>query len=94
MFTWICPDCGREVPPSYTECPDCAERKKAAVAAGPAAIAPEAPAAAPRAPYLRLAELTPTPAPPKRVCPTWLMSIVFALAFGGLVAGAYFGVSM
>jgi len=28
MFTWICPQCGREVPPSYTECPDCAERAK------------------------------------------------------------------
>src|SRR5689334_5275888 len=23
MFTWICPKCGREVPPSYDECPDC-----------------------------------------------------------------------
>jgi hypothetical protein len=33
MFTWICPQCGREVPPSYTECPDCAA--KAAGAAGP-----------------------------------------------------------
>jgi hypothetical protein len=26
MFTYICPKCGREVPPSYTECPDCAEK--------------------------------------------------------------------
>jgi hypothetical protein len=33
MFTWICPQCGREVPPAYTECPDCAA--KAAGAAGP-----------------------------------------------------------
>jgi len=23
MFTWICPQCGREVSPSYDECPDC-----------------------------------------------------------------------
>jgi hypothetical protein len=30
MFTWICPQCGREVPPSYTECPDCEERAKKA----------------------------------------------------------------
>jgi hypothetical protein len=35
MFTWICPQCGREVPPSYSECPDCAERAKQAAAAAP-----------------------------------------------------------
>lgn len=23
MFTWICPKCGGEVPPSYSECPRC-----------------------------------------------------------------------
>src|SRR5438477_4544247 len=39
MFTWICPQCGREVPPSYTECPDCAARAKQAAAA---ATPPEA----------------------------------------------------
>jgi hypothetical protein len=33
MFTWICPQCGREVPPAYTECPDCAA--KAASGAAP-----------------------------------------------------------
>jgi hypothetical protein len=26
MFTWICPKCGREVPPSSSECPECAQR--------------------------------------------------------------------
>jgi hypothetical protein len=26
MFTWICPKCGREVPPAYNDCPDCAPR--------------------------------------------------------------------
>src|SRR5579883_1907720 len=53
MFTWICPRCGREVPPSYDECPDCAK-------------------AAQRGPL-----------------PTWLLTIVFALAFVGLVGGVY-----
>jgi hypothetical protein len=27
MFTWICPQCGREVPPSHSECPSCAEAR-------------------------------------------------------------------
>jgi hypothetical protein len=30
MFTWICPQCGREVPPSYSECPTCAENRQRA----------------------------------------------------------------
>src|SRR5207302_199788 len=28
MFTWICPKCGREVPPAYNDCPDCAAKAK------------------------------------------------------------------
>ena len=42
MFTWICPQCGREVPPAYTECPDCAA--KAAGAAAPPPAPPQQPA--------------------------------------------------
>lgn len=37
MFTWICPKCGTEVPPSYSECPTCHP-----VAAAPAAAPPPA----------------------------------------------------
>ena len=40
MFTWICPQCGREVPPSYDECPDCKER---AAQQGQAPPPPDAP---------------------------------------------------
>jgi hypothetical protein len=29
MFTWICPQCGREVPPAYTDCPDCSKKAAA-----------------------------------------------------------------
>jgi hypothetical protein len=45
MFTWICPQCGREVPPSYSECPTCAEAKKGAPAPVGAAtgVPPSAP---------------------------------------------------
>ncbi len=32
MFTWICPKCGTEVPPSYNDCPTCEAREKAASA--------------------------------------------------------------
>jgi hypothetical protein len=37
MFTWICPQCGREVPPAYNECPDC---KAKAAEGGPPAQPP------------------------------------------------------
>ena len=50
MFTWICPQCGREVPPSYSECPTCAENRQRAAhglppigTAGQAAPPPQAP---------------------------------------------------
>jgi hypothetical protein len=47
MFTWICPQCGREVSPSYTECPDCSKAEKANVPVGeggpPTAAAPPRP---------------------------------------------------
>ncbi len=35
MFNWVCPQCGKDVPPSKTECPYCAERAKEAASAGP-----------------------------------------------------------
>ena len=40
MFTWICPQCGREVPPAYNECPDCAAKTAAGAAPPPGAVAP------------------------------------------------------
>jgi hypothetical protein len=49
MFNWICPECGRDVPPSATECRFCAERKKAAgIATG--VVEPVPPPAADPAP--------------------------------------------
>jgi hypothetical protein len=52
MFTWICPQCGREVPPSYTECPDCAARTNAAAGAGQTGEAAAAPPQYPPPPPL------------------------------------------
>ena len=48
MFTWICPQCGREVPPAYNECPDCVPR--AAAPAGPPPSREALPAEPPPAP--------------------------------------------
>jgi hypothetical protein len=42
MFTWMCPQCGREVPPAYNECPDCA-RKAAQPQPDPQAAPPPPP---------------------------------------------------
>jgi hypothetical protein len=52
MFTWICPQCGREVPPSYAECPNCAEnRQRAAQGLPPAGSEPVAPRQPPPPPF-------------------------------------------
>jgi hypothetical protein len=141
MFTWICPQCGREVPPAYNECPDCKERN--AQAGGP--IPPGPPGAQPGPPPPPQPQPTyyqqppqappqqqpppyyppqppqgqphyapppqaqphfappppqaqappsyypPPPPPPPRAggmnLPIWLMTIVFALAFAGVVLG-------
>src|SRR5262245_15798252 len=122
MFTWICPNCGREVPPSYTECPDCADRAKQAAAAPP----PQPPAPTP--PHQQAGPVLPHPVqtapPPPQYqqpqyhpaayqhapqghapqgapayyppqprggmnLPVWLMTILFALAIGGVVSGIY-----
>lgn len=56
MFTWICPKCGGEVPPSYSECPRCAE------AAG-RTPSPPVPASAP-VPVPQVAPVAPPPPPP------------------------------
>jgi len=39
MFTWICPQCGREVPPAYTECPNCTKKVQSVAAAPPSSTA-------------------------------------------------------
>jgi hypothetical protein len=76
MFSWICPQCGRDVPPSKTDCPYCAEaaaEAAAAAAANPAAAAtmappawqPPPPASAPPQSYAP----PPPPPPPAQYAP-------------------------
>lgn len=121
MFTWICPQCGREVPPSYTECPDCADRARQTGAAPPAVqatppppqpvqaapaytappqqpqYAPQQPQYAPSQPQYAPPQYQQAPppyyAPPQprsgMQLPVWLMTVLFALAIGGVVSGIY-----
>ncbi len=104
MFTWICPQCGREVPPAYTDCPDCAAKAaQGGATAAPAAAAPPSsapsedasqsqPVPQPAQPAPAQVQVRPYVPPPPAAhagLPTWLMAIVFALAFLGLGAGIY-----
>jgi hypothetical protein len=87
MFTWICPQCGREVPPSYNDCPDCAANPKAAAPPAPQPPARvEAPvAAAPTPPPVPRGPIVPAftkqEAVPARAIPSWLMAVLSAAGF-------------
>ncbi len=104
MFTWVCPQCGNDVPPSHTECPRC----KAAAAAAKQAPPPEQPSAyqpptqqayhqpppqAPPPPPQQYAPPHPQyyAAPPRRGVnlPVWLLTVIFAVGIGGIVGGIY-----
>jgi hypothetical protein len=93
MFTWICPQCGREVGPAYTDCPDCS--KKPPAAANPAVPPQPSTDTPPPPPSQQPASVQvhpyrpPPPAPTRAGLPTWLLTILFAFAFFGLVAGVY-----
>ena len=67
MFTWICPQCGREVPPAYTECPDCAAKAHpggAAPAAETVAAPPQYPPPPPQAAMPQPQSAPPAPPAP------------------------------
>ncbi len=75
MFTWICPQCGREVPPSRNDCPDCAARTApVSVAVFSAASAHAPPEAGPKPPDAG-------PGPRRPGPPAWLLALVFAIVF-------------
>src|ERR1039458_6961087 len=76
MFTWICPQCGREVPPSYNDCPDCAAKTAAAAPPLPAAAPPPPLESAPPPP----AAFRPEPPPPAAYEPSHAQSPLFAAA--------------
>jgi uncharacterized protein (UPF0333 family) len=63
MFSWICPQCGRDVPPSKTDCPYCAEQA-AALAAAPVTAAVPTPETQQAGPWQQ-------PAPGYGAPPSW-----------------------
>jgi hypothetical protein len=83
MFTWICPQCGREIPPSESECPDCSDRSRARSPNAQSAAAPPAEAAgALRRP--------PKPGVSREGLPAWLLALLFALGFAALGVGGFY----
>ncbi len=99
MFTWICPKCGAEVPPAYSECPNCAA-KEAPSAATAAPIPPEAQAQpspqAPSRPAAVEAPSAPAAGPSAtagRRMSGWLVTVLAAAGFAGVFAGVYWAVS-
>lgn len=82
MFTWICPQCGREVAPHETECPHCAA---AGARTEQPAAAPQAPAAAPPAPPQPVYVVAPA-----RHTPGWLVALLVAVGLTAIGAGAYY----
>jgi hypothetical protein len=79
MFSWICPQCGRDVPPSKTDCPYCEERAKEAAAAAPPASSPppyapetqQAPWQQPAQPQQQFPQQAPQQPPPQYAPPQW-----------------------
>lgn len=81
MFTWICPKCGKEVPPSYSECPNCDVKGQAVEA--------EQPAASTQAPSRPVPPAAAPVRPRRPGVPGWLLSIAFAAVFIGVGVGAF-----
>lgn len=88
MFTWICQKCGTEVPPSYSDCPNCAagtaEEKPPVAEAAPAGT-PVAPTPAATGPVAAKA----APAPAKRSSKSFVQAIVGALAVCAILAAIF-----
>lgn len=89
MFTWICPKCGGEVPPSYIDCPRCAPPASTAAPApaeqpAPAPVAVPAPAPAPAA----VVQPAPVYAPHPEQKSTALRDIAVVLGIAAVLLGA------
>lgn len=105
MFTWICPKCGTEVPPAYSDCPNCAAKAQEGARAAPGESVPAGStpaeaasvAAAPTTPppAVAPAPVAPVPvsaptAPPSRRGTPWLSALAAMAVVAAVLAGIYF----
>lgn len=81
MFTWICPKCGREVPPSYSECPNCASGTQPPVPPAPQTAPPASSAQAPPAASHALAK--------HHHVPGWVLTTLVVVALLSLGVSLY-----
>jgi hypothetical protein len=87
MFSWICPKCGHTVPPSYSECPNCAADTEAVTSAKVEAAPEEA---APAPPVARAPKARPRRAAKSAGLPVWLQSILVAFGLGVVAFLGYY----
>ena len=73
MFTWICPKCGKEVPPAYSDCPNCSTQDQSVSEPAATYATPVVPSRAPDT----------APPPQGRRVPAWLVSLIFAAVLVG-----------
>jgi hypothetical protein len=89
MFTWICPQCGCEVPPSESECPRCAGRAAAPPPqATPDQAPPQPPQAAPQQQPVYVIGGQ-QPARQRSGAPAWLGVVLTIVVIGGGLFGLY-----
>src|SRR4051794_589474 len=86
MFTWICPKCGSEVPPSENECPNCRAKAATAVAQDPQVSAAETlpPQVVPPPARTQAVE-----APPRKAVSPTVVALGSALGMVALLAMLY-----
>jgi hypothetical protein len=83
MFTWVCPKCGREIPPSYSECPTC-------TGASPAENETWQPSPVQQPAESGASVSKPQGRPrPGLNLPPWLLTILSAAVFGLLAVGSF-----
>jgi hypothetical protein len=89
MFTWICPKCGREVPPSYSDCPNCAGGAQPPAPEPAPEPAPPAVYATPSAPVVQIPPAAPSALAKHHHVPGWALTLLVVVALLSLGVSLY-----